>query len=260
MNTDTIRTRKFFNRITVAALAVIVSLLCTACNTNAGGGGAPGNNTVSYTQVSFAELGNYLTTKASESTVNYIEVTGLTKEDVRGTARTASILGEILKASPSKKVALKFGDKIEGLTDMFSCFDGCKTLVQVFGIPGSVTDMSFCFNDCTNLTQAPVIPANVTDMRSCFNDCTKLTQAPVIPVNVTDIQNCFSGCTSLKTIVLKCNYNPEKDDDNDPYFKDAFGGCTALTAGGIKVPAGQLATYQANADVMGVTADKFAAE
>ena len=98
-------------------------------------------------------------------------------------------------------------------------------------------------------------------MRFCFSDCTKLTQASVIPVNVTNMRNCFSGCTNLKTIVLKCNYNPEKDKDNDSYFKDAFYGCTALTAGGIKVPAGQqLATYQANADVMGVTADKFAAE
>ena len=41
MNTDTIRMRKFFNRITVAVLAVIVSLLCTACPQNGGGGGLP---------------------------------------------------------------------------------------------------------------------------------------------------------------------------------------------------------------------------
>ena len=281
MNTDTIRMRKFFNRITVAVLAVIVSLLCTACPQN-GGGGAPDNNTVRYTQVPFAQLDNYLKTKASESTVNYIEVTGLTKENLNGLVN-ASPLGKTLKASPSKKVALKFGGTIAGLTDMYSCFRECETLVQVSGIPegvtdmsscfndctnltqapvipASVTDMSFCFNDCTNLTQAPVIPTSVTDMRFCFSDCTKLTQASVIPVNVTDMQNCFYGCTSLKTIVLKCNYNSEKDAKNDPYFKDAFYGCTALTAGGIKVPAGQLATYQANADVMGVTADKFAAE
>ncbi|EPF30164.1 BspA family leucine-rich repeat surface protein [Treponema medium] len=302
MNTDTIRMRKFFNRITVAVLAVIVSLLCTACPQN---GGAPGNNTGNYTQVPFAQLDDYLKTKASASTVNYIEVTGLKKEDLGGLME-ASPLGKTLKASPSKKVALKFGGTIAGLTDMYSCFRECETLVQVSGIPEGVTDMSSCFNDCTNLTQAPVIPAsvtdmsfcfndctnltqtpiipasvtdmsycfsdctnlsqtpvipaNVTDMRSCFNDCTKLTQAPVIPVNVTDMQNCFSGCTNLKTIILKCNYNPEKDKDNDPYFEDAFAGCTALTAGGIKVPAGQLATYQANAAVMGVTADKFAAE
>ena len=257
MNTDTIRMRKFFNRITVAVLAVIVSLLCTACPQN---GGAPGNNTGSYTQVPFAQLDDYLKTKASASTVNYIEVTGLKKEDLGGLME-ASPLGKTLKASPSKKVALKFGGTIAGLTDMYSCFRKCETLVQVSGIPEGVTDMSFCFNDCTNLTQAPVIPTSVTDMRFCFSDCTKLTQASVIPVNVTNMQNCFSGCTNLKTIVLKCNYNPEKDKDNDSYFKDAFYGCTALTAGGIKVPAGQqLATYQANADVMGVTADKFAAE
>jgi len=153
-------------------------------------GGAPGNNAVSYTQVPFAQLDNYLKTKASDSTVNYIEVTGLTKENLKGRVN-ASPLGEILKAHPSKKVALKFGGTIAGLTDMYSCFDGCETLVQVFGIPGSVTDMSFCFNKCTNLTQTPVIPASVTDMGFCFNYCTKLTQASVIPVNVTDMQNCF---------------------------------------------------------------------
>ena len=283
MNTDTIRTQKFFNRITVAVLAVIVSLLCTACNTNAGGRGAPGNNAVSYTQVPFAKLGEYLNTTASDSTVNYIEVTGLTKENVKGTYYTASDLGEILKTHPSKKVALKFGGKIEGLTDMFSAFDSCETLVQVSGIPEGVTDMSFCFNDCTNLTQAPVIPASVTDMSSCFSDCTKLTQAPVIPVNVTDMsfcfkkctnltqapvipvnvtdmQNCFYDCTSLKTIVLKCKYNSELDGSSEPYFKDAFDSCTSLTAGGIKVPAGQLATYKTNAAVMGVDPDTFAAE
>ena len=120
---------------------------------------------------------------------------------------------------------------------MFSCFDGCKTLVQVSGIPEGVTDMGFCFNGCTNLTQTPIIPASVTDMHYCFSDC-----------------------TSLKTIVLKCNYNPAKDSSNKPYFENAFDGCTALTAGGIKVPAAQLATYKANADDMGVTADKFADE
>ena len=237
MNTDTIRTRKFFNRITVAVLAVIVSLLCTACNTNAGGGGAPGNNTVSYTQVSFAELGNYLTTKASESTVNYIEVTGLTKDAVRGTKEAASPLSKILKEHPSKKVALKFDAKIEDLIDMYRTFDGCKNLIRVSGLPEGIEYMTYCFADCENLMQAPVIPKSVEGMYQSFY-----------------------GCTSLKTIVLKCNYNTAKDEEDDPYFKEAFAGCTALTPGGIKVPAGQLATYQANADVMGVIADKFAAE
>ncbi|UTC44493.1 leucine-rich repeat protein [Treponema sp. OMZ 857] len=233
MNTDTTRTRKFFNRITVAVLAVIVSLLCTACPQN----GAPGNNTPSYTQVPFAQLDNYLNTTASDSTVNYIEVTGLTKEKLVGTKTEVSPLGKILNEHPSKKVALKFGTKIEELEDMYKTFTGCTNLIRVSGLPEGVIYMTYCFADCENLMQAPVIPKSVEGMYQSFY-----------------------GCTSLKTIVLKCNYNPEKDEDNDPYFEDAFAGCTALTAGGIKVPAGQLATYQANAAVMGVTEDKFAAE
>ncbi|UTC51108.1 leucine-rich repeat protein [Treponema sp. OMZ 855] len=256
MNTDTIRMRKFFNRITVAVLAVIVSLLCTACPQN---GGASGNNTGSYTQVPFAQLDDYLKTKASASTVNYIEVTGLKKEDLGGLME-ASPLGKTLKASPSKKVALKFGGKIEGLTSMGSCFDGCETLVQVSGIPEGVTNMGSCFYGCTNLRQAPVIPESVEAIYFCFSHCTNLKQAPVIPANVTDMYKCFLDCENLQNVVLKCNYNPARDSSNKPYFKDTFDGCTALTAGGIKVPAGQLETYKTNADVMGVTEDKFAAE
>ena len=234
MNTDTIRTRKFFNRITVAVLAVIVSLLCTACPQN---GGGAGNNAVSYTQVPFAQLDNYLKTKASESTVNYIEVTGLTKENLVGTKTEVSPLGKILKAHPSKKVALKFGTKIEALEDMYKTFTGCTNLIRVSGLPEGVIYMTYCFADCENLMQAPVIPKSVEGMYQSFY-----------------------GCTSLKTIVLKCKYNSDLDEDNDPYFKEAFAGCTALTAGGIKVPAAQLETYKTNATVMGVDPDKFAAE
>lgn len=258
MNTGTIRTRKFVNRITVVVLAVIVSLLCTACPQN--GGGAPDNNTVSYAQVSFVQLDEYLKATASDNTVKYIEVTGLTKDAVKGTATTASPLGEILKAHSSKKVALKFGGKIEGLTDMFCCFNGCTNLIYAPAIPTGITDMAYCFTDCTNLVEAPEIPEGVTDISGCFNNCKKLTQTLIIPASVSHMYSCFSDCISLKTVILKCNYNPEKDKWLAPSFKEAFGGCTNLIVGGIKVPAGQLATYQANATLMSVTADKFAAE
>ena len=97
-------------------------------------------------------------------------------------------------------------------------------------------------------------------MTYCFADCENLMQAPVIPKSVEGMYQSFSGCTSLKTIVLKCKYNSDLDEDNDPYFKDAFDGCTSLTVGGIKVPAEQLSTYKTHADVMGVTEDMFAAE
>ena len=60
-------------------------------------------------------------------------------------------------------------------------------------------------------------------------------------------------CEKLTSVTLKCNYIHGE-------FSRAFDSCWALTAGSIKVPAGQLATYQANAGEMYTTADKFAAE
>ena len=102
-----------------------------------------------YKPVSFSDLSNYLQNTASSTDVNYIEVQGLTAADLKGNALyDISPLGKILKANSGKKVALKFGGNIEGLTDM-----------------------SFCFYECTSLTQAPEIPTGVTDMRQCFREC-----------------------------------------------------------------------------------------
>ena len=42
-------------------------------------------------------------------------------------------------------------------------------------------------------------------------------------------------------------------------FNNAFKGCTVLEVGGIKVPSGQLTTYQNNAGSMGTTSNKFSA-
>ena len=322
-----------------------------------------------YEPVSFSDLSNYLQNTASSTDVNKIEVRGLTAADLKGTAwNDASPLGKILEANSDKKVALKFGGNIEGLTDMswcFSgctsltqapaiptgvtnmsycfygctsltqapeiptgvtdmsycfygctsltqapvipsgvtnmescfrgctsltqapvipsgvtnmsvCFSGCTSLTQAPAIPTGVTDMSYCFYGCTSLTQAPVIPSGVTNMESCFRDCTSLTQAPAIPTGVTDMDSCFrgctsltqapaipsgvtrmygcfSGCTKLQSAVLKCEYRAGN-------FGSAFRDCTSLPVGGIKVPAAQLGTYRTNASVMGVPADRFAAE
>ena len=96
-------------------------------------------------------------------------------------------------------------------------------------------------------------------MESCFKGCTKLTQALAIPTGVTRMGYCFSGCKKLESAVLKCNYNSTLI-YGSPAFKNAFEDCTGLPAGGIKVPAAQLTTYQTNASVMGVSADRFAAE
>ena len=146
-----------------------------------------------------------------------------------------------------------------GVTDMSGCFFGCKSLTQAPVIPSSVTNMRYCFYGCTSLTQAPVIPSGVTDMERCFYYCTSLTQVPVIPSSVANMGYCFSGCKKITTVTLKCNYNAAEIYGH-PAFKDAFKDCEKLTAGSIKVPAGQVAAYQAGASTMGTTADRFVAE
>ena len=140
-----------------------------------------------------------------------------------------------------------------GVTDMSNCFYNCTSLTQAPEIPSGVTNMSFCFYNCTSLTQAPAIPSGVTDMGFCFSDCASLTQAPVIPSSVTNMERCFSGCKKITAVTLKCNYV-------DGSFNYAFLVCEKLTAGSIKVPAGQLQTYKDNAGKMEAQENWFVAE
>ena len=146
-----------------------------------------------------------------------------------------------------------------GITSMYGCFAGCTSLTQAPVIPSSVTYMGSCFGGCTSLTQAPVIPSSVTNMSGCFYGCTSLTQAPVIPSGVTYMRVCFYGCEKITAVTLKCNYNAAVV-DGTPAFNSAFKNCEKLSAGSIKVPAGQVAAYQAGAATMGTTADRFVAE
>ena len=165
----------------------------------------------------------------------------------------------------------------ESVTNMNSCFYECESLTQVPALPASVTDIANCFRKCKNLTQAPEIPASVTVMAGCFYECVKLTQAPsaipkgvtnlhdcffncrkltkapVIPKSVTVMKYCFKFCGELTEVTLECNYGGKND------FKEAFFSCDKLTAGSIKVPAGQLSAYQAGADDMGTQPDRFVA-
>ena len=89
-------------------------------------------------------------------------------------------------------------------------------------------------------------------MLECFRFCKSLTQCPDIPSSVTDMRYCFENCTSLQSVKIKCNYMANE-------FNNAFKGCTVLEVGGIKVPSGQLTTYQNNAGSMGTTSNKFSA-
>ena len=138
------------------------------------------------------------------------------------------------------------------VTDITNCFRKCKNLTQAPEIPASVTQMAGCFYECIKLTKAPsAIPKGVTNLHSCFFNCRKLTKAPVIPKGVTFMKYCFKFCGELTEVTLECNYGGERP------FNEAFSSCDKLTAGTIKVPAGQLSAYQAGADDMGTTADRF---
>ena len=140
------------------------------------------------------------------------------------------------------------------VTDITNCFRKCKNLTQAPEIPASVTEMTSCFKECVKLTKAPsTIPKGVTNLHSCFDNCRKLTKAPVIPKSVTFMKYCFKFCKELTEVTLECNYGGEES------FREAFFSCDKLTAGTIKVPAGQLSAYQAGADDMGTQADRFVA-
>ena len=192
-----------------------------------------------------ADLNTYLNNQSPASDgIYYIEVTGLTAPDLKGSSSEASALGKILKNNSAKKVALKLPKTIAGLTDMSFCFKGCTNLAHVTEIPAGVTNMiacfsgctsltqapripdgvtriSSCFNGCKSLTQAPEIPSGVTDMRLCFQECIKLTQAPEIPDSVTNMQKCFKSCTSL-TQVPRLSANVTD-------MQSCFENCTSLT-------------------------------
>ena len=178
-----------------------------------------------YTTVAFAKLADYLQKLPAGDTVHKIEVTGLTKDALRGDGQShtpnPSPLGAILKANPTKKVALKLGGGITGLTDMSYCFARCENLVSVAAIPKGVTNMGYCFENCTSLKQAPVIPEGVTNMEACFKNCKSLEKAPTIPNSVTDMKHCFNGCTNLKQVPSISN--------SVTNMHDCFSDCTNLT-------------------------------
>ena len=176
-----------------------------------------------YTPVSYDNLSDHLTkTQPASDGIYYIEVTGLTKSDVKGNILSdrESPLGKTLKKNKKKKVALKFGTISYGVTDMNQCFEDCTNLVQVSNIPNSVTNMRCCFNGCTKLEHVPNIPNSVTNMSYCFNGCTKLERVPNIPDSVTDMSYCFNGCTKLEQVPTI----PDGVTNMDSCFK----GCTSL--------------------------------
>ena len=90
-------------------------------------------------------------------------------------------------------------------------------------------------------------PSDLTDMGYCFYECTNLISLANLPASVTSMYMCFNGCTKLTGVKLKCDYNPGTIPGPYQAFADAFKGCTALTDGGIKVPAAYYDNYTGSA-------------
>ena len=206
-----------------AVLMLAASVLFTACPNATKTPESP-TPMPEYTPVAYDKLAEYLENTASKTDVNYIEVTGLEAEYLKGVESERnpkpSPLGAILQDHSIKKVALKLGGSVSALMDMPFCFYGCTSLVGVAAIPKGVEDMKSCFASCTNLTQAPAIPKGVKDMTDCFDSCTSLTQAPVLPESVTKLNGCFRNCKSL----TKAPAIPKGVDD----MKSCFASCTNL--------------------------------
>ncbi|MGP1459106.1 MAG: leucine-rich repeat domain-containing protein [Treponema sp.] len=178
-------------------------------------------NGTMYAKVKFSELETYLQSKAQASKTNYIEVTDLTKEDMKGETTQSGKLGDALKKHSDKKVALKRGSGITDLTDMANCFRGCTNLVSLHEVPEGVTTIKYCFESCTALTEVTVLPSSLTAMDHAFEKCSAFVKAPAIPSNVTEMENCFSQCTSLVTAPTI----PQKVESLD----NCFVGCKKLT-------------------------------
>ena len=98
--------------------------------------------------------------------------------------------------SSLKEVTCKIPD---GVTNMYSTFQGCSSLVNAPEIPSGVTDMNHTFYGCTKLVTAPKIPSGVIDMSYTFGGCTSLVTVPVIPNSVFRMDYAFSSCSSLVT-------------------------------------------------------------
>ena len=217
-----------------AAFMLLIALIFTACPQKAKPKAAEPPAPSEYTLVAYDKLAEYLANTASATEVNYIEVTGLQAEHLKGDNSDEhdpkpSPLGAILQAHPTKKVALKLGGSVSALMDMPLCFYNCTSLVGVAAIPKGVQDMTDCFDSCKSLTQAPVIPKGVTKMSGCFRDCTSLTKAPAIPKGVENMNNCFASCTNL----TQAPAIPEGVKDMSYCFRK----CTSLTKAPASIPA-----------------------
>lgn len=255
MKTSNAKTKAYAFRggaalITATVLALVALFGMTGCPNNAGGsgsGGGGGNSggggtpTPVYTQVPYgtngADLKAWLQNNAAAApAVNYIELTGVTRDHLSGSVGNPSPLGKIIQDS-GKKVALKLPETVDQIggrafykctaltgIDLSACthlwagakiygyaFAKCTELKTVtFGGARFLEIEQFAFEGCTALSSA--------DMSGCpslekidmwaFQDCTALKELRV-PKSLTTIgTDAFKNCSSIETLAINC---PIKD-------------------------------------------------
>ena len=196
----------------LAAAALVLSvLLFTGCPNNAGGGGGNNNGggtpTPAYTQVAYgtngADLQAWLTNNAAAApAVNYIELTGVTRDHLSGSVGNPSPLGKIIQDS-GKKVALKLPETVDRIGDR--AFYKCTALTGI--------DLSAC----THLWAGAKIYGYA------FADCTELKTVTFGGARFLEIEQfAFAGCTALSSADMSGCPSLEKID------MWAFQDCTAL--------------------------------
>jgi len=205
--------------ITAAVLALVALFGMTGCPNNAGGGGNSGGGgtpTPVYTKVAYgtdgADLQAWLTNNAAAApAVNYIEVTGVTNNDLNATSSDRpSPLGKIIKAS-GKRIALKLPKEVTKIGSW--AFNGCTLLESI--------DLSACirltgagygiendaFAGCTALKTVimpTVAPWMKKIRRDAFKGCEALSSIDLSGfMELTTIEaSTFQDCTALKEVRL----------------------------------------------------------
>lgn len=94
-----------------------------------------------------------------------------------------------------------YGNNVDNIVNLESCFSMCSNLSSVSYIPSNVTNLVKAFYADRNLTSfSATIPNGVTSLKATFMTCNRLYTDPIIPNSVTDLTQTFDGCNNLATV------------------------------------------------------------
>jgi|GEM_PF-735424 len=166
------------------------------------GGGTP---TPAYVRVPYTKLAGYLNT-ASATDLHYIEVTGVTNNDLNGSGPNPSLLGQIIKGS-GKRVALKLPAEITEIKLIaFKCCTGLER-VDLSACTGLTKIDDSAFRECTDLKRVNLSGCAVLSEigADAFRDCGGLTQVDLSgctgPITIGNLA--FANCP-IETLAIDC--------------------------------------------------------